>query len=59
VDETLMDLEQAAEILNCSPRLVRTLVARKELSHVRVGRAIRFRRVDLDEYIEAHVHEAR
>lgn len=45
----LLNIQQAAEILGCSPNTVRNLVLRNELSALRVGpRMVRIRRGDLE-----------
>lgn len=49
----LLGVEDAAEFLACSPRMVRELWARRELPGVRVGRLVRFSRCDLEAYIAA------
>ena len=49
----LLDLDGAADYLNDTPRHVRSLWERHELSAVRIGRKIRFDPVDLDWYIDS------
>ncbi len=51
--ETLFDYGGAAQHLNTTARHVRLLVYRRELAHVKVGRLVRFRKEDLDAYIES------
>ena len=45
------DYETAAAWLGIKTRKLQRLVARKSISHVKIGRDIRFRQVDLDEYL--------
>ena len=45
------DYETAAAWLGIKMRKLQRLVARKSISHVKIGRDIRFRQVDLDEYL--------
>lgn len=46
----LMDYAGAAAYLAITPRQVRELWARRELTAVKLGRLVRFRQQDLDEY---------
>jgi len=48
----LHDWESAALWLGVSPRLVRELWAKRRLGGVKVGRCVRFRDQDLDDFIE-------
>jgi excisionase family DNA binding protein len=57
MNERLLGAEEAASILGITPRHLKSLVDRRELAHVKVGRLLRFRPVDLDAYIQAHVRE--
>jgi excisionase family DNA binding protein len=51
----LLDVREAARLLNCRPSLVRSLAHRGELAYVRVGvKLMRFRPADVDEYVAAH-----
>ena len=50
---------EAANLLSVKPRLLRELRRRREIDFVRVGRNIRYRREDLEEFIRSHVVEAR
>lgn len=49
----LLDVPATAEYLRVDPRYVRRIIAERRIPFVRVGRLIRFRRVDLDAYIAA------
>jgi excisionase family DNA binding protein len=55
VQDRLLRPEEAADLLGVSPRLVSDMARRGDLPHVRVGRFPRFRRQDLDEWIEANL----
>jgi len=54
----LLDMDEAAWYLKQSPRWVRTKWSTRELTGIKVGRAVRFRVSDLDAYIETHRVEA-
>lgn len=49
----LLDLEEAAEVLNYSTRTVRRRVSEGELPAIRDGRILRFRLADLEQYVDA------
>jgi excisionase family DNA binding protein len=51
---SLLNVEQAAAYLSLSPSTVYKLSSRGELPHVKLGGRLRFRRGDLDAYIERH-----
>ena len=55
----LRDWNGAASVLGVTPRMVRELWARREISGVRVGKHVRFRDADLADYIERHRVEAK
>jgi len=57
--QVLLDWEGAAAFLNVTPRLVRDLWQRRQLSGVKVGRRVRFKESDLVEYIDRHRVEAK
>lgn len=48
----LLGLDEAAEYLADTPRHVRSLWERGELGGYKIGRKVRFRVSDLDEFIE-------
>jgi len=50
--DELFDKKGAAEYLSTSERHVRRLAQDKHLAHVKVGRFVRFRRSDLDRYLD-------
>lgn len=49
----LLTVDQAAERLSVSSKTVRRLIERRELEHVRIGRAIRISPAALAAYLEA------
>jgi len=51
----LLTLDQVADRLQVSMSTVRRRVADGELKTVRIGRALRVRPEDLEEYIESHI----
>jgi excisionase family DNA binding protein len=55
----LLDWDGAARYLHITRRHMRDLAARGEVASIRVGRLVRFRPADLDDYIAAQVREAR
>jgi excisionase family DNA binding protein len=48
-----LDTKAAAEYLSCSPGRIHDLVGLRKLEPRRDGRSLRFRREDLDAYLEA------
>lgn len=54
LDGRLLDYETAAIYLCTTPRHVRELWARRQLAAIKVGRSVRFRRVDLEAFIAAN-----
>jgi len=51
--EGLLDYDGAAQYLCTTPRHVRELWAKRYLAAIKVGRSVRFSKVDLDAYIAA------
>jgi len=50
---SLLGVDQVAELLGVTPRLVRELRARRELPAILVGRLLRFDRADIADFIAA------
>ena len=50
--DELYDKKGAAHYLNTTERHVRRLAQDRRLAHVKVGHFVRFRRSDLDRYLE-------
>lgn len=46
----IMNVEEAAKILECNPETLRRAIRKKELKAARVGREYRISRYDLEEY---------
>lgn len=57
-DHRLLDAEEAAWYLHMSPSWVLSAWAARQLPAVKVGRAVRFRIEDLDDFIEAARYDA-
>ena len=51
-EQVLFDVYTVGKILFCGPQTVRRLVQRGELQCLRVGRLMRFRKTDIEAYIE-------
>lgn len=57
--ETLLDKQEAADLLNVTPRHLDYLIYERRIPFVKVGgRTIRFKRTELLEWIEAKTVEA-
>ena len=54
----LLDIDGAADLLGTSVRHVRRLRAESRIPWVKIGAKLRFRRSELDAYIEANSHPA-
>ena len=54
MDQTLIDVEDAATRLGTSKRHIRHLVTTRRIPFTRVGRLIRFRTTDLDRWLDEH-----
>ena len=50
--QPLLDIEQAAERLNVSPRFIRRLIAQRRIDYLKIGKFIRFQPDELDSWIE-------
>lgn len=50
----LLNFEEAAEMLGCTPRMVRKLVETRQLASVKVGRLVRVHPDDIDTYVRGH-----
>jgi len=51
MNEKLLDYATAAEILGCTPRMVRKLVETRQLGSIKVGRLVRISVKDIEEYV--------
>jgi excisionase family DNA binding protein len=54
----LLDYDQAAPYLGCTPRLVRKLTETRKLDSVKVGRLVRIEPDAIARYIESHRRKA-
>lgn len=52
--EELWKLNQAAAYLSCTERHLRELIYRREVPYLKVGRLVRFRRSELDQWLESN-----
>lgn len=59
VDPVLLDAEAAAEYLAVNKRYLYRLTYEHRITHVKFGSLLRFRKSDLDAYIEQRLHRAR
>lgn len=57
--ESLLTIEQAAEILAVNERMIRRLVETRRIAFVKVGRHVRFRECDLTSAMQAWTVEPR
>ena len=51
--EALMTVVEVSEYLACSVSMVRRLAQRSEIPYYRLGKLMRFRRTDVDAWLEA------
>lgn len=51
--DTLLTVEQAAELFNTTPRFVRRLVAERRITVVRLGRHVRIPRSAVADFVQA------
>jgi excisionase family DNA binding protein len=55
IDKALLTAEEAAAYLTISRTYVYDLKGSGKLRHVKIGRCLRFRKIDLDAFIEAQL----
>ncbi len=55
--DPLLNLQEAADYLNTTPRWMRRSVAERRLRFTHLGRRLAFRRSWLDHYVESQVTE--
>lgn len=58
-DERTLSNDEAAAYLGCAPGTLRNWVSRKRVSYFKVGRLTRFRKSDLDGFLDRNKVEAR
>jgi excisionase family DNA binding protein len=54
----LLTYEEAAELLGCTPRLVRKLVETRQMDSIKVARLVRIEHEGLERYKDAHRRRA-
>jgi len=54
-NDRLLNMDEAASLLNIKKSTVYSLVMRREIPVVKIGRLSRFRRQDLDRWIESRL----
>jgi len=54
MQDRLLDYAEAANLLGLAETTLRKRVSRREISHVKLGRLVKFRPSDLDAHLEAH-----
>ena len=59
VPHGLLKAAEAALILAISSRKLWSLTASGDIPHVRIGRAVRYSRLDLEEWIKSHTARGR
>jgi excisionase family DNA binding protein len=52
----LMTVEEAASYLRLAPWTLRHWVCQKKIPYVRLGRTVRFRRKDMERFVNQNVH---
>jgi excisionase family DNA binding protein len=52
----LMTVEEAASYLRLAPWTLRHWVCQKKIPYVRLGRAVRFRRKDMERFVSQNIH---
>ena len=53
----LLTIQEAAGLLNVKPSKVRSMIFRKEIPFLKLGRLVRIRRQDLEKWLESSVTE--
>jgi excisionase family DNA binding protein len=56
--EELLTEDEVAQWLRVTPRMVRRLRAERRLKYLKVGRYVRFRPADVEEYLQFNEREA-
>ena len=54
----LFEIDQAAEYLNVSVRMIRRMVEEKRVAYIKIGKLIRIDKRDIDAYLAAQRIEA-
>jgi excisionase family DNA binding protein len=56
--QQLLNVEEAAQRLDLHPQTLRAIIRRRELPHVRIGRAVKVSAAALADFIERHTQAA-
>ena len=54
MEGSFLDIKQLSSYLSIKPSLIYSLVESKEIPHYRVGRLIRFKKEEVDQWIDGH-----
>jgi excisionase family DNA binding protein len=52
--EKLLTVDEAAQLLGVRPQTLYLWVAQKRIAHRKIGRLVRFRECDLEEFVNQH-----
>lgn len=55
IDTALLTIKDAAMFLNVKESRIRTEIFRRKIPYVKIGALVRFRRIDLEKWIEANI----
>ena len=55
----LLDIDDAADYLNVSPRFIRRLIAQRRINYLKIGKFVRFDQDELDDWVQAQRVDAR
>lgn len=58
MDERLLTIDEAAKVLAIKVSTLRAAILRRQISYVKVGRLVRFKLKDLEQFIERNTKEA-
>ena len=53
--QNIIGTEEAAHYLRCTEGTLRVWVSKRKVPHLKVGRLVRFRRKDLDKWLDDHL----
>lgn len=59
ITQRLLKYDEAAEVLNIKPTTLRKWVCEGRVPHVKIGSAVRFKRREIEEFIERFSRKAR
>ena len=54
VNDRTWGIPEAATYLGCTPGTLRVWISKRRIPHIKVGRLVRFRKDDLEKYLEDH-----